>query len=348
VGKAARISRAARPRIINPYDAAPPHNRRVPNPEKASGMRPATTRHHPARTTLAAIVAVTSIAALVLTASTAFAEPADALPTVGREGVTATLWFQTAVERQAATLAVYRAATARLPASRKAVQETASLEQAEQGGFTRKPPAIVLDVDETVVDNSPYEAWRIRAGKPYDSASWAAWVASAQATAIPGAPGFIARAHALGFRVVFVTNRNCPADGPFGPDGRHAACPQKAQTLANLEQVLGRAVSPDDLMLRGDRAEWSDSDKSARRLAVARTHRIAMLVGDDLNDFVPRAKYAEQQHAKRWGLTWVPIPNPTYGSWGDSLTLPQRYEALKPWSGPSVVTEPAHSASAPQ
>ncbi|WP_421037287.1 5'-nucleotidase, lipoprotein e(P4) family [Mitsuaria sp. CC2] len=262
------------------------------------------------------------------------------MPIVGREGVTATLWFQSAVERRAATLAVYRAATERLPAARRATRETASLEQDSQGGFMRKPPAIVLDVDETVVDNSPYEAWRIRAGKPYDSASWAAWVASAQATAIPGAPEFIARARTLGFRIVFITNRTCPADGPFGPDGLHTACPQKAQTLANLERVLGRVVAPGDLMLRGDRADWAESDKSARRLAVARTHRIAMLVGDDLNDFVPRAKYDEESQAKRWGLSWVPIPNPTYGSWGDSLTLPQRYDALKPWSGPTAA-EPA-------
>lgn len=264
----------------------------------------------------------------------ALAGHATAQPIEAREGLTATLWFQTAVERQAATLAVYRAATARLPVARKATNETASLEQAAQGGFSRKPPAVVLDIDETVLDNSPYEAWRIQAGKPYDSASWAAWVASAQATAIPGAPAFIARAHALGYRVVFITNRNCPADGPYAADGAHAACPQKAQTLANLAQVLGRPVAPEDLMLRGDRAEWSESDKSARRLAVARTHRIAMLVGDDLNDFLPRAKYVEQEHAIRWGRSWVPIPNPTYGSWGDALTLAQRYEALKPWSGP--------------
>ncbi|WP_331615286.1 5'-nucleotidase, lipoprotein e(P4) family [Roseateles sp.] len=279
---------------------------------------------------------MTSLTATASTAEAASAPSVDTLPIVGREGVTATLWFQTAVERRAATLAVYRAATARLPAARKATRETASLEQAEQGGFARKPPAIVLDVDETVVDNSPYEAWRIRAGKPYDSASWAAWVASAQATAIPGAPEFIARARTLGFRVVFITNRTCPLQGSYRPDGFHVACPQKAQTLANLERLLGRAVAPEDLMLRRDRIEWSASDKSARRYAVARTHRIAMLVGDDLNDFVPRANYDESAHAKRWGLSWVPIPNPTYGSWGDALTLPQRYEALKPWSGPAA------------
>ncbi|WP_431266434.1 5'-nucleotidase, lipoprotein e(P4) family [Roseateles chitinivorans] len=308
-------------------------------------MRLAATRPRLTRTTLTAAVAMSAMTATAwmapsTTRAASAAESASAsteeLPVVGREGVTATLWLQTAVERRAATLAVYRAATARLPSARKATHETASLEQAAEGSFARKPPAIVLDVDETVVDNSPYEAWRIQAGKPYDSASWAAWVASAQATAIPGAPEFIARARALGFRVVFITNRTCPADGPFGPDGLHAACPQKAQTLVNLERVLGRAVAPDDLMLRGDRADWSASDKSARRLAVARTHRIAMLVGDDLNDFAPRATYDEQAHAKRWGLSWVPIPNPTYGSWGDALTLPQRYQALKPWSGPTA------------
>ncbi|WP_431053271.1 5'-nucleotidase, lipoprotein e(P4) family [Roseateles sp. L2-2] len=297
---------------------------------------PASTTTTTPTTSTATETSTASTSSTASAASAVSAPSADALPIEGREGVTSTLWFQTAVERRAATLAVYRAATARLPSARQATRETASLEQAAQGGFARKPPAIVLDVDETVVDNSPYEAWRIRAGKPYDSASWAAWVASAQATAIPGAPEFIARARTLGFRVVFITNRTCPAGGPFGPDGLHAACPQKAQTLANLERVLGRAVAPGDLMLRGDRADWAESDKSARRLAVARTHRIAMLVGDDLNDFVPRAKYDEASQAKRWGLSWVPIPNPTYGSWGDSLTLPQRYDALKPWSGPTA------------
>lgn len=353
MGNVIRISRGPGPRIINWDEPAPSHNPRVPNQEKVTGMRLAAIRLGLTRTTLAAVVAVSPMTAMVSMAQVTPVAPAVSAnepPIIGREGVTATLWFQTAVERQAATLAVYRAATARLPAARKATHETASLEQAAQGGFARKPPAIVLDVDETVVDNSPYEAWRIQAGKPYDSASWAAWVASAQATAIPGAPEFIARARALGFRVVFVTNRTCPANGPYGPDGLHAACPQKAQTLANLERVLGRPVAPGDLMLRGDRADWAESDKSARRLAVARTHRIAMLVGDDLNDFVPRAKYVEQDHANRWGLTWVPIPNPTYGSWGDSLTLPQRYDALKPWRGPGSAEPavPASGASAAQ
>lgn len=294
-----------------------------------------------------------SFARRVLTLSTclsglaglALSSPAGAQQVMARENLNATLWFQTAVERQAATLAVYRAATARLGAARRATRETASLEQAALGGFSRKPPAIVLDVDETVLDNSPYEAWQIRDGRRYEESTWAAWVASAQAAAIPGAPEFIARARANGFRVVFITNRRCPADGPFGPDGFHAACPQKAQTIANLSRVLGHAVAPADVMLRGERAEWGASDKTPRREAVARTHRIAMLVGDDLNDFVPRARYVEQAHAVRWGTTWVPIPNPTYGSWGDALSLTQRYAALKPWSGPAVV-EPAAATSA--
>ena len=99
------------------------------------------------------------------------------------------------------------------------------------------------------------------------------------------------------------------------------------------------------MALRGERAEWAASDKTPRREAVARTHRIAMLVGDDLNDFVPRARYVEQDHAARWGTTWVPIPNPTYGSWGDALSLTQRYAALKPWAGPAAA-EPATAGSA--
>ena len=296
---------------------------------------PSFARRVPSRSTC--LAALTGLACLT---GLAVSPAAVAQPVMARENLNATLWFQTAVERQAATLAVYRAATARLGAARRATRETASLEQAAQGGFSRKPPAIVLDVDETVLDNSPYEAWQIRDGRSYEESTMAAWVASAQAAAIPGAPEFIARARATGFRVVFITNRRCPADGPFGPDGLHAACPQKAQTIANLSRVLGHAVAPADVMLRGERAEWAASDKTPRREAVARTHRIAMLVGDDLNDFAPRARYVEPDHAARWGTTWVPIPNPTYGSWGDALSLTQRYAALKPWAGPAAA-EPA-------
>lgn len=263
-------------------------------------------------------------------------------PVEGRQNLNATLWFQTAVERQAVTLAVYRSARDRLPAARRAVRQTASVEQAEAGDFARKPPAIVMDVDETVLDNSAFEAWQVRAGKSYEESAWAAWVSARRATAIPGAAAFIAKAHALGYRVVFITNRNCPAPDaaaaqtpqPQSQSRPQPRCPQKEDTLENLKSALGVTVAADDVMLRGERPEWSTSDKSARRLAVARTHRIAMLFGDDLNDFVPRAAYAPETQASRWGTQWFAIPNPMYGSWGDALGLAKRYDGLQPWEGP--------------
>ena len=88
-------------------------------------------------------------------------------------------------------------------------------------------------------------------------------------------------------RIFFITNRECAPRA-----GSDAACPQQDDTLANLEALgLGSATLADDLMLKGERADW-DSEKLARRQAVARTHRIILNVGDDLADFLPGVRRA--------------------------------------------------------
>ncbi|WP_158218919.1 HAD family acid phosphatase [Roseateles aquatilis] len=274
--------------------------------------------------------------ALLTFAALAVSTASLAQPVESRENLNATLWYQKAVERSAVTLVVYRDATAKLVAARHATSQTASLEQARQGHFSRKPPAIVLDIDETVLDNSAYNAGLVADGESYTGPTWEAWIAARRAVAIPGVKAMIAKARALRYRVVFITNRACPAPATYGADGRHTHCPQKTATLDNLEAALGYRPDDADLMLRGERQDWDTSDKSARRLAVATTHRIAMLFGDDLNDFVLPAAYDPDQHGTRWGTTWFAIPNPMYGSWGDALSLQQRYDGLKPWRDPAT------------
>ena len=82
---------------------------------------------------------------------------------------------------------------------------TAALEQA--GDFGSKPPAVILDIDETVLDNSESEERSIRAGVAYSEALWAEWCNQRKATPIPGALEFTKAAAAKGVTVFYVTNR---------------------------------------------------------------------------------------------------------------------------------------------
>jgi acid phosphatase len=119
-------------------------------------------------------------------------------------------------------------------------------------------------------------------------------------------------------RIFFITNRECATRAPGGPP-----CPQQDDTAANLEALgLGSPTLADDLMLKGERPEW-ESEKLARRQAVASGYRIVLNVGDDLADFLPgvrRASVADRDAARcaradYWGRLWFMVPNPMYGSW---------------------------------
>lgn len=188
---------------------------------------------------------------------------------------------------------------------------------------TSLQPAIILDVDETVLDNSPFQV--LLGDKPFNRPDWDAWVARAEADAVPGVVEFLNRARAAGVAVFLVTNRDC-----FRRPGSSDPCPQEADTLDNLRRVGVRA-EPEELMLSNERPGWTD-EKSVRRDYVAREHRVIMLFGDDLGDFLDcvRARViapCEQpataadrlrmvrEHGDYWGKGWFVLPNPMYGSW---------------------------------
>lgn len=261
-------------------------------------------------------------------------------PTGAREQLNALLWEQRTVEYRAAALQVYRQAGARL-VSIKNNGMSASVEQRRLGGFRSKRPAVVLDIDETVLDNTPFNALLVREGRSFDAFDWGRWVMAARAAAVPGAREFIQRARAARFRMVFVTNRECNRAGAYNAQGRSLDCPQKRATLDNLEMVLGFRPADVDLLMRYEIQGRDDSDKQARRLEVAATHRIAMLIGDDLNDFIPRADYVPETHGNFWGATsgavWYALPNPIYGSWERGFPdIAQKYAGLTVWDAPEL------------
>ena len=236
------------------------------------------------------------------------AEPPS--PSGAVETVRATEWVRTSAEYRALSLQAYSAAGATLEQALADSGWTAALEQ-EGTPFRDLPPAVILDVDETVLDNSPFQERMIRQDSDFDPGEWARWVDEASAEAVPGALSFTRRAAQLGVVVFYVTNRDAQ---------------REEATRKNLVS-LGFPVSAvrDVVLTEGERPDWS-GDKSSRRAHVAESYRVLLLGGDDLNDFVPadglslRARQRLlERHRDRWGERWIVLPNPVYGSWRDPL-----------------------------
>ena len=173
------------------------------------------------------------------------------------------------------------------------------------------PAAIVLDIDETVLDNSPFQARMIEQNSDYNPVEWEKWVREAQADATPGAIAFTNAAHDLGITVIYLSNRNADTE------------PETRQNLS----ALGFPVSEktDVVLLKGEKENWT-SAKTARRAFVAESFRIVMLFGDDFNDFLPAKNITEVQreellekHRANFGERWFILPNPIYGSWNDAM-----------------------------
>lgn len=230
-----------------------------------------------------------------------------------KDSLNATAWVQTSVEYGAATRQAYRSARLSLPKALKSKAWTAALEQT--GEYGKLPPAIIVDIDETVLDNSRGQARFLLEGTGrYTPELWRQWTREKKATAVPGALAFLLEADARGVTVFYVTNRGLSEES----DTRQNLLAEKFP----VKQALGGLG--DTLLMNGEKENWT-SDKSTRRAAVAAHYRVIFLCGDDLNDFfsarmTPEKRALEaQKNESWWGERWIILPNPMYGSWEDSL-----------------------------
>ena len=210
---------------------------------------------------------------------------------ISDQAMLATLWVQRSAEFHALSLQAFNVAHDRLNmALARRVQHD-------------KPLAVVVDVDDTVLDTTSYGGWALRKGRTYDSQSWANWVDDAVSAASPGAVDFLNYAQRSGVDVYYITNRKAAG---------------KQATIANLAALGFPQANAEHVMPRAD-----SSDKTERRAVVTADHDIAILMGDNLGDFdqafqqdSTAARHAEvDKQAKSFGRRFVMLPNPTYGEW---------------------------------
>jgi acid phosphatase len=227
------------------------------------------------------------------------------------EALNAVLWVGTAAEYRASALQAYRWASLQVDEALRPENRSWTADLEQSGDYFALPPAVILDVDDTILGTASFQARLVSRLGEFQQGAWEDWVEEARSRAIPGALEFANRTTAAGVRIFYVTNRHHRVE---------------AATRRNLE-ALGFPVEPngENILSRRERSEW-ERDKTARRRFVAQTHRVLLIVGDDLNDFVPGSRADPEQraalasrHASFWGTRWILLPNPVYGDWERAL-----------------------------
>ena len=240
----------------------------------------------------------------------------------------AVLWTQTSIEHELIYRQVFASATRQLDAA--LADPTWDALPLPPRNLSGLPPAVVVDIDETVLDNVPLNARDILTNKVYSYDRWNTWVDQAKAQALPGAVEFLQAADKKGITVYYITNRE------------HS----QVQATVNNLRLRGFPVAHNEQVLAAStptgHCEQAGYGKNCRRQWVASHARVLMLAGDSFGDFV-QAEHntlAEQRKAAApylaWlGQRWFLLPNPTYGNWysapyGDQEKLPfERKRQLK-------------------
>jgi 5'-nucleotidase (lipoprotein e(P4) family) len=172
----------------------------------------------------------------------------------------------------------------------------------------QKPYAVVTDIDETLLDNSPYDAARAQKNQDYTLESWKEWTAKAVADTVPGAPSFFKYAASKGVKIFYITNRDQD---------------ERVSTLKNLQLYHLPYADDVHLLLRN-----GSSSKESRRQQVLKKYNIVLLCGDNLPDFdaLYDNRPSEQNRAattqelrKQFGKRYIVIPNPSYGDFEGAL-----------------------------
>lgn len=204
--------------------------------------------------------------------------------------VMATLWYQRASECRALYYQAFN--TAKLSLDKQLASYSGS-----------KAKAVVVDIDETVLDNSPFETNSIRTGKTFTPAAWKEWTDMAKAQATPGSLEFLKYAESKGVETFYISNRDTSAT---------------RKTLQNLKRLGFPYADEDHILLK-----TNTSIKTERRNKVSETHDILILAGDNIGDFDEIMEDRSENYGfgkvddmkEMFGGKFIVLPNPMYGSW---------------------------------
>ncbi|MGB0177124.1 MAG: 5'-nucleotidase, lipoprotein e(P4) family [Owenweeksia sp.] len=234
---------------------------------------------------------------IILVACKSPEEPKEVRENYSDDLVNATLWYQTSDEMKAQYRQAYHHAGELLLKYHRELE-------------TGVPSAVILDVDETVLDNSPYEARLIQNGESYNPESWAQWVREAVAMPLPGALEFTLMADSLDVDVFYITNRDIRLLEP---------------TLKNLKEK-GFPVAEEGHLLLKEKT----SNKTERRNKVKEHFNVLLLVGDQLTDFAEEIPFDSDTVRDHF----IMLPNPMYGSFLDKayqgdFSIPESEKAAR-------------------
>ena len=170
--------------------------------------------------------------------------------------------------------------------------------------------AIVVDVDETIIDNSPFNAGLIGKDYGYSGETWKAWSEDKSATAMPGAVEFLNHVVKTGGDVFYITNRKSMPEKKMD---------LKAVTMENLKALGFPQIDDKHMMLRTGTSKKQDR----RDTVTGMGYKIVLLMGDNLADFaaafdgdtMPARSKAVEENKASFGNKFIVLPNPIYGSW---------------------------------
>jgi acid phosphatase len=245
--------------------------------------------------------------------------------------------MQRSVEYKATTMGAFALARLRLDQALADPSWTALVPKELTTPYQSLPPAVIVDIDETILDNSGYQAWNAVKDTTFDPKTWTSYVNTVTSLAIPGAVEFSRYADSRGVKVFYVSNRTAA---------------EEPATRKNLERFgfpMGGSV--DTVLTARERPDWG-SAKGIRRAFIAKGYRVLLNLGDNFGDFVDEYRGTEaerlavlEQHRSRWGREWIMLPNPAYGSFesapykhdfklSEADKRKAKRNALEPWPGP--------------
>ncbi len=213
--------------------------------------------------------------------------------------VMATLWFQRASECRALYYQAFNLAKL-------------SLDKQLATTSNSKPKAVVVDIDETVLDNSPFETNSIRTSKAFTAKAWKEWVNMAKAGPTPGSFAFLKYAESKGVETFYISNRSVD---------------DIDITIQNLQAFGFPFADKDHVLLKSD-----TSIKTKRRNLVSESHEILILAGDNIGDFDEILEdrssafgFSKVDNMKeQFGKQFIILPNPMYGSWEREVLKSER------------------------